>query len=55
MIKIPVILMGYYNTVFNYGIDNFTSKCSEVGVDGLIIVDLQPEEDVELYQAKEKR
>ena len=53
---IPIILMGYYNTIFNYGIDNFTSKCSEVGVDGLIIVDLQPEEDTELYnKTREKK
>ena len=37
------------------GIKTFTSKCAEVGVDGLIIVDLQPEEDSELYkEAKEK-
>jgi len=47
--KIPIILMGYYNSIFNLGIDKFTSKCAEVGVDGLIIVDLQPEEDSELY------
>ena len=47
--EIPVILMGYYNSIFNLGIDKFTSKCVEVGVDGLIIVDLQPEEDSELY------
>ena len=53
--NIPIILMGYYNSIFNLGIDNFTSRCSEVGVDGLIIVDLQPEEDSELYiKAKEK-
>ena len=53
--EIPIILMGYYNTVFNLGIDNFTSKCSISGVDGLIIVDLQPEEDSELYKiTKEK-
>ncbi len=48
--EIPVILMGYYNSIFNLGVDNFTSKCAEVGVDGLIIVDLQPEEDSELYK-----
>jgi len=53
--NIPIILMGYYNSIFNLGIDNFTSRCSEVGVDGLIIVDLQPEEDSELYiKTKEK-
>ena len=53
--KIPIILMGYYNSIFNLGIENFTSKCAETGVDGLIIVDLQPEEDSELYsKTKEK-
>ncbi len=53
--EIPIILMGYYNSIFNFGVDNFTSKCAEVGVDGLIIVDLQPEEDSELYmKTKEK-
>tara|TARA_B100001250_G_C19602394_1_gene701217 strand:+ start:80 stop:874 length:795 start_codon:yes stop_codon:yes gene_type:complete len=53
--EIPIILMGYYNSIFNIGIDNFTTKCAELGVDGLIIVDLQPEEDSELYiKTKEK-
>ena len=47
--EIPVILMGYYNSIFNMGIESFTTRCTEVGVDGLIIVDLQPEEDSELY------
>ena len=46
--EIPIILMGYYNSIFNLGIHNFTTKCAETGVDGLIIVDLQPEEDSEL-------
>ena len=41
--------MGYYNSIFNMGIEEFTSKCVQVGVDGLIIVDLQPEEDADLY------
>ena len=53
--EIPIILMGYYNSIFNLGIDNFTAKCAETGVDGLIIVDLQPEEDSELLtKTKEK-
>ena len=47
--EIPVILMGYYNSIFNIGIEEFTSKCVQFGVDGLIIVDLQPEEDADLY------
>ena len=41
--------MGYYNSIFNMGINEFTSKCVDVGVDGIIIVDLQPEEDSDLY------
>ena len=44
----PLILMGYYNVVYHFGIDNFIKSCESVGVDGLIIVDLQPEEDSEL-------
>ena len=47
--EIPIILMGYYNSIFNKGIKEFTSNCVQVGVDGLIIVDLQPEEDADLY------
>jgi len=54
--EIPIILMGYYNSIYNLGIDSFSSKCNEAGVDGLIIVDLQPEEDSELYiKTKEKK
>ena len=52
--EIPVILMGYYNSIFNLGIEEFTSKCVQVGVDGLIIVDLQPEEDADLYLKTKK-
>ena len=48
---IPIILMGYYNTIYNYGITEFTKKCSSTQIDGLIIVDLQPEEDSELYES----
>jgi len=47
----PIILMGYYNVVLHYGINNFSKKCSDIGIDGLIIVDLQPEEDAELYES----
>ena len=46
----PLILMGYYNVVYHFGIDNFINACENVGVDGLIIVDLQPEEDSELIK-----
>ena len=44
----PLILMGYYNVIYHYGINNFIESCEKTGVDGLIIVDLQPEEDPEL-------
>ena len=44
----PVVLMGYYNPVYSYGVENFLRDCSNAGVDGLIIVDLPPEHDDEL-------
>ena len=47
----PIILMGYYNVIFHYGINNFINSCKICGVDGLIVVDLQPEEDPELLTA----
>ena len=46
--KLPIILMGYYNVILHYGIKNFVKHCVSNGVDGLIIVDLQPEEDEDL-------
>jgi len=39
-VKVPIILMGYYNPVYQYGVEEFCKKCNEVGVDGLIIPDL---------------
>jgi tryptophan synthase alpha chain len=44
----PIILMGYYNPIYSYGVDAFLRDARDAGVDGLIIVDLPPEEDVEL-------
>ena len=44
----PVILMGYYNPIYSYGVDSFLADAMEAGVDGLIVVDLPPEEDDEL-------
>jgi tryptophan synthase alpha chain len=44
----PLILMGYYNPVYVYGVDRFLADAKFAGVDGLIIVDLPPEEDAEL-------
>ncbi|WP_041801279.1 tryptophan synthase subunit alpha [Rhodopseudomonas palustris] len=44
----PVVLMGYYNPIYIYGVDKFLVDAKAAGVDGLIIVDLPPEEDSEL-------
>lgn len=44
----PLILMGYYNPIFIYGVERFLTEAKAVGVDGLIVVDLPPEEDDEL-------
>lgn len=44
----PVILMGYFNPIYTYGVEKFLSDIKTSGVDGLIIVDLPPEEDREL-------
>jgi tryptophan synthase alpha chain len=44
----PVILMGYYNPIYRYGVDRFLADAEAAGIDGLIIVDLPPEEDAEL-------
>ncbi|SPP91262.1 tryptophan synthase subunit alpha [Bradyrhizobium vignae] len=44
----PLVLMGYYNPIYIYGVDKFLADAKTSGVDGLIIVDLPPEEDDEL-------
>jgi tryptophan synthase alpha chain len=44
----PIVLMGYYNPIYSFGVDKFLAEARESGVDGLIIVDLPPEEDAEL-------
>ncbi|MEN3288076.1 MAG: tryptophan synthase alpha chain [Bradyrhizobium sp.] len=44
----PIVLMGYYNPIYIYGVDKFLADAKAAGVDGLIIVDLPPEEDTEL-------
>src|SRR5260221_3248474 len=44
----PIVLMGYYNPIYIYGVDKFLVDAKTAGVDGLIIVDLPPEEDTEL-------
>lgn len=44
----PIILMGYYNPIYVYGVPRFLEDAKEAGIDGLIVVDLPPEEDAEL-------
>ncbi len=46
--KTPLVLMGYYNPIYVYGADRFVREAVNAGVDGLIVVDLPPEEDQEL-------
>lgn len=44
----PIVLMGYYNPIYSKGVDTFLEAAKTAGVDGLIVVDLPPEEDAEL-------
>lgn len=44
----PIVMMGYYNPIYSRGVDTFLVQAKEAGIDGLIIVDLPPEEDDEL-------
>ncbi|MDB4213975.1 tryptophan synthase subunit alpha [Octadecabacter sp.] len=44
----PIVLMGYYNPIYSRGVDLFLTQAKDAGIDGLIIVDLPPEEDDEL-------
>jgi tryptophan synthase alpha chain len=44
----PIVLMGYYNPIYIYGVERFLTDAKAAGVDGLIVVDLPPEEDEEL-------
>lgn len=44
----PLVLMGYYNPIYSYGVDRFLQDAKDAGIDGLIVVDLPPEEDEEL-------
>ncbi len=44
----PIVMMGYYNPIYSRGVDTFLAQAKDAGIDGLIIVDLPPEEDDEL-------
>jgi tryptophan synthase alpha chain len=49
-VEIPLLLMGYMNPVLQFGFENFCAKCSETGIDGLILPDLPLEEYIEHYK-----
>ena len=49
----PIILMGYFNPIYSYGVDAFIEKIISLEVDGIIVVDLPPEEDSQLCDALE--
>jgi len=53
-VEIPLVFMTYYNPVLKFGLEQFCSKCAGVGVDGLIIPDLPPEEGAELEQSTKR-
>ncbi len=46
--RTPIVLMGYYNPIYARGVDRFLAEAQAAGIDGLIVVDLPPEEDSEL-------
>lgn len=50
----PIILMGYLNPILNHGVEKFVNESKEIGVDGFIIVDLPPEEDLEFTKYSKK-
>jgi len=50
-VETPLVFMTYYNPVLKFGLERFCSKCAEVGIDGLIIPDLPPDEGKELERS----
>jgi len=54
-VNIPLVVMTYYNPVFNYGLEKFCSSCSKSGIDGLIIPDLPPDEGSGLEAISQRR
>ena len=49
-VQIPLIIMGYFNPIIQFGVEKFCQKCNEIGIDGLIIPDLPLEEYLLEYQ-----
>jgi len=54
-IDLPVVLFGYYNPIYAYGTERFADRAKEVGIDGLLVVDLPPEEALELRRETDQR
>ncbi len=52
--RTPIVMMGYYNPIYSRGVDRFLADAKTAGVDGLIVVDLPPEEDAELCLPAQK-
>ncbi|WP_100845057.1 tryptophan synthase subunit alpha [Flavobacterium sp. 5] len=50
-VKIPLVIMGYFNPMLQYGVENFCKKCAEIGIDGLIIPDLPVDVYADEYKA----
>ena len=50
-VKIPLIIMGYFNPIIQYGVEEFCQKCAEMGIDGLIVPDLPLEIYIDEYKA----
>jgi len=50
-VKIPLLIMGYFNPILQFGVEAFCKKCAEIGIDGLIIPDLPVDEYHDKYQA----
>ena len=53
--QVPIVLMGYFNPIFIYGAERFAADAASAGVDGLLVVDLPPEEAAELKGAADAR
>lgn len=51
---VPLVFLSYYNPIFRFGLERFVAACAEVGVDGLIVADLPPEESADLATALER-
>jgi tryptophan synthase alpha chain len=50
-VNIPLVIMGYFNPMLQYGVENFCKKCAEIGIDGLIIPDLPVDVYADQYKA----